>query len=157
MGKLVSVKKASVNLPKIQNRFLVQLTKNEDTKVAQMIKRPPAMRQTQVWSLGWEDPLKKEMETHSSILAWRIPWTLTPVFWPGESHGQRSLEGTVHGVAKSWIQLSDFTFTFKASIQCINLSNSLKLLQYEGFFFFFKGKEMVICTSGRIFPKISTF
>ena len=43
--------------------------------VAQTIKHPPAMWETQVQSLGWEDPLEKEMATHSSILAWRIPWT----------------------------------------------------------------------------------
>ena len=40
-----------------------------------MVKNLPAKQEMQVWSLGWEDPLKKEMETHSSILAWRIPWT----------------------------------------------------------------------------------
>ena len=40
-----------------------------------MVKHLPAMRETQVQSLGWEDLLKKEMATHSSILAWRIPWT----------------------------------------------------------------------------------
>ena len=43
--------------------------------VAQRLKRLPAMRETWVRSLGWEDPLEKEMATHSSILAWRIPWT----------------------------------------------------------------------------------
>ena len=36
------------------------------------------MQETQVWSLGWEEPLKKEMATHSSILAWKIPWTEEP-------------------------------------------------------------------------------
>ena len=41
--------------------------------VAQMVKRLPTMQETQVWSLGQEDPLEKEMETHSSILAWKIP------------------------------------------------------------------------------------
>ena len=46
--------------------------------VAQMVKNLPAMQETQVLSLGWEDPLEKEMATHSSILAWRIPWTETP-------------------------------------------------------------------------------
>ena len=45
--------------------------------VAQMVKNPPAMQETQVASLGWEDPLEKGMTTHSSLLA-------------GESHGQRS-------------------------------------------------------------------
>ena len=43
--------------------------------VAPMVKNSPAMRETWVRFLGWEDPLEKEMATHSSILAWRIPWT----------------------------------------------------------------------------------
>ena len=42
--------------------------------MAQRLKCLPAMWETWVQSLGWEDPLEKEMETHSSILAWRIPW-----------------------------------------------------------------------------------
>ena len=46
--------------------------------VAQMIKNLPAMRETQVQSLGQEDPLEKGMATHSSILAWRTPWTEEP-------------------------------------------------------------------------------
>ena len=62
--------------------------------VAQLIKNPPAMRETWVRSLGWEDPLQKGKATHSSILAWRIPWTV----------------GSVHGVAKSRTQLSGFHF-----------------------------------------------
>ena len=40
-----------------------------------MVKNPPAMRETWVQSLGWEDALEKGMATHSSILAWEIPWT----------------------------------------------------------------------------------
>ena len=40
-----------------------------------MVKKLPAMQETRVQSLGQEDPLEKEMATHSSILAWRIPWT----------------------------------------------------------------------------------
>ena len=62
--------------------------------VTQLVKNLPAMQETWVWSLGWEDPLKKTMATHSSILAWRIPWTQGP--W----------RATVHGVAKSQTQLS---------------------------------------------------
>ena len=46
--------------------------------VAQSIKNLPEMQETWVQSLGWKDPLKKEMATHSSILAWRIPWTEEP-------------------------------------------------------------------------------
>ena len=44
--------------------------------VSQLVKNPPAMRETWVQSLGWEDPLEKGKVTHSSILAWRIPWTI---------------------------------------------------------------------------------
>ena len=43
--------------------------------MAQMVKNPPAMQETGVQSLGWEDPLEKEMATHSSTLAWKISWT----------------------------------------------------------------------------------
>ena len=46
--------------------------------MAQTVKNPPAMKETQVRSLGQEDPLVKEMATHSSILAWRIPWIEEP-------------------------------------------------------------------------------
>ena len=46
--------------------------------VAQMVKNPPAMLETWIPSLGWEDLLEKGKATHSSILAWRIPWTETP-------------------------------------------------------------------------------
>ena len=52
--------------------------------VAQTVKNLPAMQKTQVRSLGQEDPLEKEMATHSSILAWRIPWTEQP-------HGLQSM------------------------------------------------------------------
>ena len=57
--------------------------------IAQLVKNPPAMQETPVQFLGWEDPLEKEKATHCSILAWRIPWT-------------------VHGVIKSQTRLSDF-------------------------------------------------
>ena len=63
--------------------------------VTQTVKNLPLMRETWVQSLGWEDPLKKRMATHSSILAWRIPWTEEP----GGLHSIR--------VSKSWTQLSD--------------------------------------------------
>ena len=64
--------------------------------VAQMIKNPPAMREIWVRCLDWEDALEKGKATHSSILAWRIPWTEGP----GRLH-------TVHGVSKSWTRLSN--------------------------------------------------
>ena len=46
--------------------------------MAQTVKNLPAMQKTRVLSLGWEDPLEKGIATHSSILAWRIPWTDEP-------------------------------------------------------------------------------
>ena len=46
--------------------------------VAQLVKILPAVQETWVWSLGWEDPLEKEMATHSSIIAWKISWTEEP-------------------------------------------------------------------------------
>ena len=58
--------------------------------VAQTVKKPPAMRETWVRSLGWEDPLEEGVATHSSILAWRIPM------------GRGAWQAAVHGVAKSW-------------------------------------------------------
>ena len=48
------------------------------SQVAQTVKRLPIMQETWVQSLGWENPLEKEMATHSSTLAWKIPWTEDP-------------------------------------------------------------------------------
>ena len=62
--------------------------------VAQMVKSLPAVWETQVCCLGREDPLVKEMATHSSILAWKTPWT-------GEPGGLQSI------VLQSWTRLSD--------------------------------------------------
>ena len=50
----------------------------EASLVAQTVKNLPAVQETRIRSLSWEDPLEKEMATHSSILAWRIPWTEEP-------------------------------------------------------------------------------
>ena len=70
--------------------------------VAQTVKRLPAMQETRVQSLGWEDPLEKEMATHSSILAWRIPWTEEPG-GPQSTGSQRVRHNcaTSHSIPKS--------------------------------------------------------
>ena len=61
------------------NKYLLTTIERWDSQVMLVVKNPPAdagdMR-LWVWSLGWEDPLEKGMATHSSILAWRIPWTV---------------------------------------------------------------------------------
>ena len=56
-------------------KTILQLNMPRASLVAQRLKRLPPMQETRVRSLGWEGPLEKEMVTHSSILAWRIPWT----------------------------------------------------------------------------------
>ena len=71
--------------------------------VAQMVKNLPAMQDAQVQSLGGEDPLEKEMATHSSILAWRIPW----IEEPGRLLSMGSQRVRHNCVANT------FTFTFK--------------------------------------------
>ena len=78
--------------------------------VAQLVKNLPAMQETWVQSLGWEDPLEKQMAT-------------TPVLLPGKSHGQRSLEGYSpwdHKQSEMTVQLN-FTFTF------IDTANPLRM------------------------------
>ena len=67
--------------------------------MVQTVKCLPTMWETWVQSLGWEDPLEKEMATHSSILAWKTPWTEEP--------GRLQ---SVHRITKSQTRLSDFTF-----------------------------------------------
>ena len=54
------------------------LQDSQASLVAQLVKNQPAMWETWVQSLGWEDPLEEEMATHSNILAWKIPWTEEP-------------------------------------------------------------------------------
>ena len=76
--------------------------------MAQLVKNPPAMWETCVQSLGWEDPLEKGKATLSSIVAWRIPW-----------------------VTKSWTQLSDFhfhTYFISRSLQEVNDKIYVELL-----------------------------
>ena len=71
-------------------------------QMAQMIKNPPAMQETRVQPQGQEDPLEKGMTAHSSILAWRIPWTAA----------------TVHEVTERQTGLSSDTFTFRKLRPC---------------------------------------
>ena len=56
----------------------LKLTNYPETQVAPVVKNLPAMQETWVQSLGWEDPLEEEMATHSNILAWKIPQTEEP-------------------------------------------------------------------------------
>jgi len=55
--------------------WVLNLRRDKNSSIAQVAKNLPAMQETHIRSLGQEDPLEKEVEIHSSILAWRIPWT----------------------------------------------------------------------------------
>ena len=80
--------------------FALHLLGSWASLVAEMVKHLPAMWETWVRSLCWEDPLEKEMATHSSTLAWKIPWT--------EGPGRLQYMG----LQRVKTRLSDFTFTY---------------------------------------------
>ena len=76
--------------------------------MAQLVKNPPAIWETWVQSLGWEDPLEKGQATHSSILAWRIPWTVQSM--GSDTTGRLSLSFPyiqAHPETRWWKELSD--------------------------------------------------
>ena len=83
--------------------------------VAQMVKHLPALWKIQVWSLGQEDPLEKEMAPHSSILAWRIPWTEEP-------GGLQSME--LQRVGHNWVTSLSLSFSFITTIIPLTLVSS---------------------------------
>ena len=72
------------------------------------VKHPSAMQETQVRSLGWEDPLEKEMAAHSSILAWKIPWTVEP---------GRLLSTGSQRVGHDWVTSLHFTWPLICGIK----------------------------------------
>ena len=82
-----------------------------------MVKSLPAIWETWVQSLGWEDPLEKEMATHSSIVAWRISWTEES----GRLQSMRSQNQT---------RLSDFIFFISFLSMCYIVSQSVQLLSH---------------------------
>ena len=82
------------------------MTKFGASLVAQTVKRLPTMQETWVRPLGQEDPLEKDMATHSSILAWKIPWTGEP--------------GRLQSMGSQRVRHdSDFTFTFMTKFKTI--------------------------------------
>ena len=72
--------------------------RNRASQVVQLVKNSPAMWEIWVWSLGWEDPLEKEVATHFSILAWRIPWTIKSMGSQRVGHDWATfIERGIHG------------------------------------------------------------
>ena len=98
-------------------------TVRRTSRVAQMVKSLPATRQTQV-SLGQEDPLEKEMATHSSILAWRIPWTEEP----GGLQSVGSQRVGLNWATKQWVRQKPLSASLSWPWEYW-LKNKLHLLQ----------------------------
>ena len=101
--------------------------------VAQRLKRLPTMQETWVWSLGWEHPLKKEMATHSSILAWRIPWTEEP----------GGLQST------GWQRVGHNWATSVQFVDCLTLSSNVSFYRY------FSKALLLIVNSTRPVPRLN--
>ena len=86
-----------------------------------MVKNLPVVWETRVQSLGQKDPLEKEMETHSSILVWRILWT------------RGAWQATVHGVAKSRTWLSDKHIHFHLGVKVFLSSTNERIVYVLGY------------------------
>ena len=103
------------------------LTFDPHNLIAQLLKNPSAMQETWVQSLGWEDPLEKRKATHSSILAWRIPWTVQSTESQRVGHNRAT-----------------FTFDLQGAFLC---TCNLSLVPREG------GVEIpLILCSNKVFP-----
>ena len=73
--------------------------------IAQLVKNPPAMREIWIQSLGWEDPLEKRKATHSSVQAWKIPWTIQSIGSQRVGHHWASVSQSWHPCLQSWCLL----------------------------------------------------
>ena len=90
--------------------------------MAQMVKHLPSMWETQVQSLGWEDPLEKEMATHSSTLAWKIPWTEEP--------GSLQSMGSQR-VRQDWVTKLNFNWKIIAFQYCVGSCYTTTCISHE--------------------------
>ena len=98
--------------------------------VSQMVKNLPAMREAWVRSLGWEDPLEEEMATHSSILAWRIPWTEEP----GGLQSMGSQSDTTQRPSTSTHRSKKFCLQ-NVNLVCKSLADPLNQIMQTGWVF----------------------
>ena len=88
--------------------------------VAQLVKKLPAILETQVQSQGWEDTLEKGMATHSSILAWRIPWTEEPGGL--QSMGSQESDTTEHAHIYTYKTISSIVSSYLKQYNCLFIS-----------------------------------
>ena len=123
--------------------------------LAQRFKCLPAMRETRVWSLGWEAPLEKEMATHSSILAWRIRWREEPSRL--QSMGSQR-------VGQDWATSLSFRLHHRIANQIINTLTEIKtgyiwLFNYipDTYFYFYRTTtNRYFCTFTSVFTHTQT-
>ena len=109
--------------------------------VAQMVKHLPTMWETWVWSLCWEDPLEKEMATHSSTLAWKIPWWRSLVGYTPWGHKELDTTERLHihmylGIKKTClgldVRLSCFLVNYNDLLGLLGLQKGIKGQKYGG-------------------------
>ena len=98
--------------------------------MAQWVKNLPAMQETWVWSLGWEDPLEEDIATHSSILAWRIPWTEEP-----------------GGLQSMWSQRVGHNWSAWAHVQAWKFNLTMYILRFR-YVFSHSGLCLSSCVAG---------
>ena len=102
--------------------------------MAQRLKRPPPMRETQVPSLGREDPLEKGMVTHSSTLAWKIPWT-------EEADGLRSIghkksDTTEHACTQLLYDQTSWSVKSCGLLEVLLQTKLVEVMKFQLIFFF---------------------
>ena len=110
-----------------------------------MVKNMPAMQETCVRSLGWEDPLEEEMATHSNILAWKVPWTEEPEF------------SSVQSLSRVWLFETPWTAARQASLSITNSRSLLRLISIE---LVMPSNHLILCHPlllPSVFPSIRVF
>ena len=122
--QIASFLKKDVYVPLIFSPHLLLVFCVPASLVAQTVKHLPAMQETWVQSLGWEDPLEKEMTTHISTLAWKIPWTKEPVGYSPCGHKDSDMTERLHFFFLS------FTFYFIGSFTYLTNINQTSLMGY---------------------------
>ena len=129
--------------------------------VAEMVKNLPAMQETQVWSLGWEDPLEKGMVTHSSIPAWRIPWAEKPggLQFIRQQRVRPDWATNTHKLFISWIQslscvwlfATPWTIARQASLSITNSQSLVKVMSIESVM---PSNHLILCCPLLLLPSI---
>ena len=109
--------------------------------VAQLVKNLPAMWETWVRSLVWEDPLEKAKATHSSILAWRIPWTVQSMGLQSQISVNTYLEGSLHCLILIWLFQLSCSQCFHGSFHLLTSTLFVHFCMWYSQYLIFKKKS----------------